>query len=61
MEERTRESFSLLNEASAAQNGYRNSPLGGNRQAVAKKLVIKNLKIAPRLPPDFQVGTLFPS
>jgi len=38
-------------------NGFnRNSPLaiGGNRQTQTKKLVIKNLKQAPRLPEDFQ-------
>lgn len=52
MEEGKRESFSLLN---SSQNGYsKNSPLAGNKQTAAKKLVIKNLKITPKLPPDFQ-------
>jgi hypothetical protein len=56
MEEQRRESFSLL-----PQNGYnKNSALSlGNKQASAKKLVIKNLKITPQLPPDFQVKLLF--
>jgi len=38
-------------------NGFnKNSPLGagGNRQTQTKKLVIKNLKQAPKLPADFQ-------
>ena len=59
MDEGKKESFSLLSSVTAAgpPNGYsgKNSPLGGNRQTVAKKLVIKNLKLTPRLPPDFQV------
>jgi hypothetical protein len=59
MEEQKRESFSLLNNSAMPQNGFnRNSALGGNKQAAAKKLVIKNLKITPQLPADFQV-TLF--
>ena len=48
MEEQRRENFSELSESTLS--------FTGNRNTVAKKLVIKNLKIKPKLPHDFQVG-----
>lgn len=46
MEEQRRENFSELSESTLS--------FTGNRNTVAKKLVIKNLKIKPKLPHDFQ-------